>query len=126
MDKPHKKLIAWQKCMDLVVLIYRITENFPKSETYGLVSQMRRAAVSAPSNIAEGAADRSTEQFKNYLSISLGSLNELETQIEISLRINYLKKADYDVAQSLVDECMALTYGLKRSLKQKQLLTAHR
>jgi four helix bundle protein len=119
MIKPHKKLIAWQKCMDLVVLVYKITENFPKNETYGLVSQMRRAAVSAPSNIAEGAADRSMDQFRNFLSISLGSLNELETQIEIALRINYLTKADYGIAQNLVGECMALTYGLKRSLKQK-------
>lgn len=126
MEKPHERLIAWQKCMDLVVLTYRITEDFPKSEAYGLVSQMRRAAVSAPSIIAEGAADRSLEQFNNFLSISLGSLNELETQIEISLRINYLNKADFDAAQNLLDECMALTYGLNRSLKQKQLLAAHR
>jgi four helix bundle protein len=58
MEKPHKRLVAWQKCMELVVLIYKITKDFPKVETYGLISQMRRAAVSAPSNIAEGAADR--------------------------------------------------------------------
>ncbi len=88
--KPHKKLIAWQKTMDLVVLIYRITENFPKQETYGLVSQMRRAAISAPSNIAEGAANRSKQQFVNFLGIALGSLNELNTQVEIAYRINYL------------------------------------
>ncbi len=88
--KPHKKLIAWQKTLDLVVLIYRITENFPKQETYGLVSQMRRAAISAPSNIAEGAANRSKQQFVNFLGIALGSLNELNTQVEIAYRINYL------------------------------------
>jgi four helix bundle protein len=66
MEKPHKRLVAWQKCMELVVLIYKITKDFPKEETYGLVSQMRRASVSAPSNIAEVAADRSKEQFRNF------------------------------------------------------------
>jgi len=119
MEKPHKKLIAWQKSMDLVVLIYEITKNFPKEETYGLISQMRRAAVSAPSNIAEGAADRSTEQFKNFLSIAVGSLNELSTQIEIALRIGYINQMSQDRAQKLLDECLAVTYGLKRSIGQK-------
>lgn len=103
------------KCLDLVVLIYKITENFPKAETYGLVSQMRRAAVSAPSNIAEGAADRSKIQFKNFLGIAIGSLNELNTQLEIAYRINYLSTDDHDEAQKLLDECLAVTYGLKRS-----------
>ncbi len=119
MDKPHKRLVAWQKCMDLVVLIYKITEAFPKSETYGLVSQMRRAAVSAPSNIAEGAADRSKEQFRNFLSITIGSLNELNTQLEIAFRIGYLTKEYYDKAQNLTDECLAVTYGLKKSIERK-------
>ena len=116
MEKPHKKLIAWQKCMDLVVLVYRITSKFPKEETYGLVSQMRRASVSGPSNIAEGAADRSKDQFRHYQSTAIGSLNELNTQLEISLRIGYLNQVDHDEAQGLLDECLAVTYGLKRSL----------
>ncbi len=119
MDKPHKRLIAWQKCMELVVLIYKITEDFPKAETYGLVSQMRRASVSAPSNIAEGAADRSKEQFANFLSIAIGSLNELNTQLEIAFRIGYLNMENHDKAQKLLDECLAVTYGLKRSVMQK-------
>ena len=119
MDKPHKKLIAWQKCMNLVVSIYELTKSFPKEETYGLVSQMRRASVSAPSNIAEGAADRSTEQFKNFLSITIGSLNELNTQLEIAFRIGYLTQINHDETQKLVDECLAVTYGLKRSLGRK-------
>lgn len=117
--KPHKKLIAWQKSMDLVVLIYNLTDSFPKSETYGLVSQMRRAAVSAPSNIAEGAADRSKEQFKNFLSIAIGSLNELNTQLEIAFRINYLDKDNHDKVQNLLDERLAVTYGLKKSVERK-------
>ena len=62
-EKHHKRLVAWQKCMDLVVMIYETTKDFPKEELYGLSSQMKRAAVSAPSNIAEGAAGRSNEQF---------------------------------------------------------------
>ena len=118
MEKPHKRLIAWQKCMESVVLIYKITRDFPKEETYGLVSQMRRASVSAPSNIAEGAADRSKEQFRNFLSIAIGSLNELNTQLEIAFRIGYLNNANHDEAQKLVDECLAVTYGLKRSLER--------
>jgi len=117
MEKPHKKLIAWQKSMDLVVLIYRITNGFPKEELYGLVSQMRRAAVSGPSNIAEGAANRTTDQFRNFLSIAIGSLNELNTQLEIAFRVGYLSTTDHDDAQRLLDECLAVTYGLKRSLK---------
>ena len=116
MEKPHKKLIAWQKCMDLVVMIYAITKSFPKDEKYGLVSQMRRASVSAPSNIAEGAAGRSKDQFKNFLGIAIGSLNELNTQLEIALRVGYTGKNDHDKAQDLLDECLAVTYGLKRSL----------
>jgi len=75
MSKPHKKLIAWSKSMDLVEKIYELTRSFPKEEIYGLTSQLRRAAISVPSNIAEGAADRSPVQFKNYLSVALGSLN---------------------------------------------------
>lgn len=118
MDKPHKRLIARQKSMDLVVLIYDITKDFPKEETYGLVSQMRRAAVSGPSNIAEGAADRSKDQFRNFLRTAIGSFNELNTQLEISLRIGYLSRENHDRAQNLLDECIAVTYGLKRSLTE--------
>lgn len=115
-DKPHKRLLAWQKSMDLVVLIYDITKSFPREEIYGLMSQLRRAAVSAPSNISEGAAGRSVEQFKNFLSIAIGSLNEVSTQLEIANRIGYLEPTAQDKAQSLVDECLALTYGLRKKI----------
>ena len=81
MSKPHKKLVAWQKSMDLVERIYELSKRFPKEEIYGLTSQVRRAAVSVPSNIAEGAAGRSSVQFMNFLSIAIGSLNELATQL---------------------------------------------
>jgi len=119
MDKPHKRLIAWQKSMELVVLIYDLTKNFPAEEKFGLVSQMRRAAVSAPSNIGEGAADRSTQQFINFLGIAIGSLNELGTQLEVSFRVAYLSEEKHNEAQSLTDECLRTTFGLKRSIEQR-------
>jgi len=119
MSKPHKKLIAWQKSMDLVVSIYDVTKVFPKDETYGLISQLRRAAVSVPSNIAEGAADRTSDQFRNFLSTAIGSLNEINTQLELAFRVGYISKERHDVVQAAVDECLAVTFGLKRSLKRE-------
>jgi len=115
MSKPHKKLIAWQRRMDLVEKIYELTKKFPREELYGLSSQMRRAAISVPSNIAEGAAGRSSIQFRNYLSIAIGSLNELATQIEMALRIGYLDQTAFGDTDSLIDECLAVTYGLRKS-----------
>ena len=115
-DKPHKRLLAWQKSMNLVVMLYELTKSFPKEEIYGLTSQIRRAAVSVPSNISEGAAGRSTDQFKNFLGIAIGSLNEVSTQLEIANRIGYTNVTAYNEAQSLIDECLALTYGLKKKL----------
>ena len=104
-EKPHKRLVAWQRSMELVVFIYDLTKNFLKEETYGLTSQLRRAAVFVPSNISEGAAGRSSEQFRNFLAIAMGSLNEIDTQLEIALRVGYLKPDSWDSAQRLVDEC---------------------
>jgi four helix bundle protein len=117
MSKPHKKLIAWRKSMDLVEEVYELTRSFPREEVYGLSSQLSRAAVSVPSNIAEGAADRSPVQFRNYLSIAIGSLNEIATQLEIALRIGYLKETAFRNIENLVDECIAVTYGLRKSLR---------
>jgi four helix bundle protein len=118
--KPHKNLVAWQKGMNLVVAIYDVTRSFPKEETYGLVSQLRRASISVPSNIAEGAADRTVDQFRNFLSIAIGSLNEINTQLELAFRIGYLDERTHDELQGSVDECLAITFGLKRSLGQNK------
>jgi len=115
--KPDRNLLAWQKPVDLAVDVYRVTESFPKHELYGLTSQMRRAAVSVPSNIAEGASGRSKDQFKNFLSISIGSLNELSTQLEIAKRIGYLSEKDFQSLEQQTNEGMALTHGLKKSLQ---------
>ncbi|MCF7790538.1 MAG: four helix bundle protein [Victivallales bacterium] len=90
--KCYKDLIVWQKAMDLVEMVYQATRQFPKEEIYGLTSQIRRAAVSIPSNIAEGQARNSTAEFRNFLSIARGSLAELETQLLITHRLNYLSK----------------------------------
>lgn len=115
-NKPHTNLLAWQKSMDLVVRLYEVTSGFQKHEMYGLTSQIRRASVSVPSNIAEGAAGRSRDVFRNHLSIAIGSLNELLTQIEISLRVGHLDRSAYEQVIQQIDECLALTHGLRKSL----------
>jgi four helix bundle protein len=119
MEKPHKRLLAWRKSMDLVVVVYELTRTFPLDEMYALTSQIRRASVSVPSNISEGAAGRSAIQFRNYLSIAIGSLNEISTQLEIAYRVGYLDRNKLDDIENRVDECLALTYGLRKSLSQK-------
>jgi len=85
----YEKLIVWQKSMELVVLIYRFTESFPRTEIYGLTSQMRRAAISVPSNIAEGSRRRTAKDFCSFLVNALGSASELETQLKISRMLNF-------------------------------------
>jgi len=90
----HKDLEVWKKSIDLVSNIYKITESFPNKELYGLTNQIRRAAVSVPSNIAEGAARNSKKEFIQFLYIALGSLSELETQIIIASRLEYLSNLD--------------------------------
>ncbi len=86
----HKDLKVWQESMDLVVEVYKITKQFPKEELYALTSQMKRSAVSIPSNIAEGAGRKSKAEYCRFLYIALGSASELETQIEIAYRLNFL------------------------------------
>ena len=105
--------------MDLVVKIYELTRSFPRDEVYGLSAQIRRASVSVPSNISEGAAGRSVNQFRNYLSVAIGSLNEISTQLEIAYRVGYLDQSRLADVESKVDECLALTYGLRKSLIEK-------
>ncbi|MGB7843805.1 MAG: four helix bundle protein [Salinimicrobium sp.] len=92
--KSHQDLTVYQKSMDLVEDIYRITKNFPSEEKFGITSQIRRSAFSIPSNIAEGAARHSKKDFTRFLYISLGSLAELETQLEISGRLEYMSETE--------------------------------
>ncbi len=112
----HKDLTVWQKAMDLVTDIYRLTRAFPKQELYGLASQIQRAAVSIPSNIAEGHALKQTQAYLRHLAIASGSLAELQTQIEIAGRLDYLKPEDGEVSK-LADEIGRMLAGLRRGLK---------
>jgi four helix bundle protein len=92
MGRSYKDLVAWQKSMDLVTATYRATANFPKNELFGLTSQIRRAAVSIPSNIAEGQGRLSEKEFKYFLGQARGSLMEVETQVQIAENLGYLPK----------------------------------
>jgi four helix bundle protein len=118
-QKPHRNLIAWKKGMDLVMEVYKLTRNFPERELYGLSAQLRRAALSVPSNIAEGAADRTPAQFSHFLSTALGSLNEIDTQLELSFRLGYISEIEYQHISTLLDECLAVTYGLRKSISAR-------
>jgi four helix bundle protein len=102
MLKGHKDLDAWKKSIDLVECLYKLTKEFPKEEMYSLNSQIRRSAISIPSNIAEGAARNSTKEYIQFLYISLGSASELETQLIIAERLGYLKNTS-DVFKKLND-----------------------
>ena len=104
----YKDLIVWQKSMDLVVRIYALTESFPKEEIYGLTSQMRRAAISIPSNIAEGRRRGSRKDYRQFLIIAYGSGAELETQIEIAKRLPFGQNLNYNQVDSLLSEVMRM------------------
>ncbi|MCL1920390.1 MAG: four helix bundle protein [Kiritimatiellaeota bacterium] len=109
----YKDLIVWQKAMLLAKLIYRVTQTFPHSEVYGLVSQMRRASVSIPSNIAEGQTRKTPTEFARFLSISHGSLAELETQMIIARDLDYVSQAQADEYTLLHDEVSKMLIALK-------------
>jgi len=120
MDKPHKNLKAWQLAMDIAENIYTTTESFPTNEKFGLVSQMRRCAVSVPSNIAEGAGRNTKKEFANFLHISQGSLSELDTQLELSLKLKYIDTSTWDKLNNMLIEEDKIISGLIRSQKEKQ------
>ncbi len=92
----YRDLLVWQKAMDLVTEVYKLTQAFPSAEIYSLTSQIRRCAVSIPSNIAEGYGRNATGEYKRFLQIAVGSLFELQTQIEISYNLNYVSKDIFD------------------------------
>jgi len=117
MRRKHHELRAWQEAMSLVKDIYKITASFPKEETYALTSQMRRAAISIPSNIAEGAARTGDRDFLQFLSISRGSLSELETQLMIAKELGYLLSLDDSMLK--IDGLFGLLGGLMKSLRER-------
>ena len=110
----YRDLIVWQKSMQLVREIYIETKNFPKEEMYGLVSQIRRCAISIPSNIAEGRGRNSDKEFIRFLQISLGSVYELQTQLELSLQLNYTNNIDDLLDLSIEIEKMINTLITKK------------
>ena len=115
-DKPHKTLDAWKFSLEFVKEIYSATAFFPSDEKFGLISQIRRAAVSLPCNIAEGAGRKSLKEFINFLSIALGSLAELDTLLLLSKELRYLKEeACFDLLKKL-DIIGKLIYGLMKKL----------
>lgn len=106
--------------MQVSVQIYKVTKRFPKDELYGLTSQIRRSAVSIPSNIAEGQARGTDGTFANHVNIALGSTAELETQLTIALQVKYIEKADYDPIISELEEITKMLYGLLNRLRRSK------
>jgi len=124
--KHYKDLLVWQKGMNLDKLVYKLTMRFPAEERYGLTSQLRRAAVSVPSNIAEGQARRGTNEFLQFLSIAEGSLAELETQLLLSVELNFTQQAEMEPALKEIDELQKMLVALKRKLSSfSPLATRH-
>ena len=115
--KSYRDLLVWQKAMDLVVEVYRIAALLPKNETYGLVSQLQRAAISIPANIAEGHRRDHLGDYLRHLSIANGSLMELETHLLLVARVSYLPSGEMANALSLSDEVGKMLSGLGKSLK---------
>ena len=112
----YRSLMVWKKSVDFVVLVYQLLGKFPKNEQYGLASQMQRAAVSIPSNIAEGKERQSDRDFARFIAIALGSLAELETQLLIAQRLGYLDEAGWQEATAQADEIGKMLRGLHKTL----------
>jgi len=115
----YRDLIAWKKAIELVTEIYRVTAEFPKSELYGLTSQLRRAAVSVPSNIAEGRAHYSNADFRRFLRHARGSLAEVETQVLIARNLSYVPDEAAEALQKRTNELSKILAGLLASIPSK-------
>jgi four helix bundle protein len=116
----YRDLIVWKKSMALVLDVYRSTQGFPRTETYGLVSQLRRAAVSIPSNIAEGQARLSTGEFRQFLGNARGSLMEVETQVLLAFELGYLERDESDRLLGAAVEVGRILNGLLNSLPSRK------
>ena len=116
MGRSYKDLVAWQKSMDLVTAIYHATRDFPKDEQFGLTSQVRRAAVSIPSNVAEGQGRLSEKEFRYFLGQARGSLMEVETQLQIALNLGYLESGKTSILLKACAEIGRILNGLLASI----------
>jgi four helix bundle protein len=114
-----RNLEAWNRAIDLVVLLYQVSDGFPRHELYGLVSQLRRAAVSIPANIAEGNSRFSTAAYLNHVNVALGSLGELRALIEVASRLGFVADADQPRICGQLDEVGRLVGGLRSALKRR-------
>ena len=119
MVQSYRDLVAWNKAMDLVTEIYRVTHNFPKEELFGLMSQLRRAAVSIPSNIAEGKGRLSKGEFRQFLGNARGSLAEVETQILIAQNLSYINEPETNILLTKVEEVGKILNGLLSAVKNQ-------
>ena len=117
--KSYKDLLVWQKSIKLTMRIYALTKKFPKDEMYGLSAQLRRAAVSIPSNIAEGHARQHNKEFKQFLHIALGSVAEVDTQLCIARELEYINDDMYLGVHEGLIEIQKMTWGLIRSLENR-------
>jgi len=117
--RPHEKLDVCKKAIDFVVAVYKATERFPKEERFGLTSQIRRAAVSIPANIAEGAGRKSYKEFAYFLSNSQGSTSEVETELLIASKLSYVEETSYLALRSSLDEIGRMLTGLCQHLEKK-------
>jgi four helix bundle protein len=115
-----RDLVVWQRGMDVVEAVYRVSQGFPKAELYGLTSQLRRAAISVPSNIAEGHTRATTKEYLNHLSMAQASLAEVETQIEIAVRLGYLQSSDSNALLENAGILGRQLYALRDALLRKQ------
>src|SRR5512138_1369279 len=111
-EKAHKKLVLWQRAVHLVVSVYEVTRRFPANERFGLAAQMQRAAVSIPSNVAEGAARRGRKEYLQFVYTARGSLSELDTQVEIAGLLGYLGPDESSKLQAEVDDVSRLLNGV--------------
>ncbi|HEY6046090.1 MAG TPA: four helix bundle protein [Pyrinomonadaceae bacterium] len=117
--RPHEKLDVWKKAIEFVIAIYKETETFPRDEKFGLNSQLKRAAVSIPANIAEGAARRSNKEFLHFLSNAQGSASEVDTELLIAHRLEYLSQPKYKDLIGKLDEIGRMLTGLSQYVQQK-------
>ena len=117
--KTHKDLDVWKTSIEMVTKLYQLTQIFPKEELYGLTNQMRRAAVSVPSNIAEGAGRNSSKEFLQFLNFSTGSLSELETQLIIAYNLKYINDEQKQNMDILINSIFKMLSGLIQSVKKR-------
>lgn len=117
--RSYRDLLVWQKSMSFVTKVYRHLDTFPKTEHYGLVSQIKRSSVSVPSNIAEGSSRRSTKEFLRYINIANGSLAEAETQLQIATNLGYLDEKSLVEMLNATDEISRMLQGLYVALEKK-------